>query len=93
MPPFLDSAQLVETYQTNQIFEKTGLAENTVLSKVLQQSRELSETNPYLATHLRTVYQTGISMSIVHDSLVENNTVQRDPAFESRYLAEAGPVK
>lgn len=91
--PFLDSAQLVETYKTSQIFEQTGLANNTALLMLLQQAEQLSESNPYLATHLRTVYQTAISMSIVHDSLVEGNAIQRDTAFEGRYLAEAGPVK
>jgi len=91
--PFLDSALLVETYKTAQIFEKTGLAENAVLSTLLQQAESLKESNPYLATHLRTVYQTAISMSIVHDSLVENNAMQRDPAFEGRYIAKAGAVK
>ena len=91
--PFLDSAQLVERYNTQQIFEKTGLVENARLSQVQQQAEALAESNPYLATHLRTVYQTAISMSIVHNSLVDNNRIERDTAFENRYLAAAGAVK
>ncbi len=91
--PFLDSAQLLETYKTDQIFEKTGLAENTVLANVLQQAEQLTKSRPYHAMNLRTVYQTAIAMSIVHGSLVEDNAAQRDPFFENSYLATAGPVE
>ena len=90
--PFLNSAQLVETYRTAKIFESTGLTGNDVFQRVLQDAERLSETRPYLATHLRTVYQTAISLSIVHDSLVENRPVVRDPALEGRFLSQGGPL-
>ena len=90
--PFLNSAQLVETYRTTGIFETAGLTGNEVFQTLLQQAGQLSESQPYLATHLRTVYQTAISLSIVHDALVENRPVARDPALESRYLAHGGAV-
>ena len=90
--PFLDADSLVEAYQTGGIFAKTGLTDNRVLSEVLRQAERISTTQPYLATHLRTVYQTAISLSIVDASLVENRSVLRDPALEAQYLAR-GVVK
>ncbi|MDH5446304.1 MAG: asparagine synthase-related protein [Gammaproteobacteria bacterium] len=90
--PFLNSEQLRESFGTQNIFEKTGLAGNEVFNNVIQEAERLHTTNPFMATHLRTVSQTAMSMSIVHKSLVENIPVERDKMIESQYLSQGGPI-
>jgi len=91
--PFINSEALVKKYNTEQIFEVTGLANNDVLQNIQKQAFQNDAQNSYYATHLRSAYQTAISLSIVHDCLINNHYADRDELFEESYFKTAGHEK
>ena len=90
--PFIKSNDLMEQYNTESIFEATGIAENSVFKNLLSASQQTDKTNPYLTTHLQSASQTAICLSIINSSIVENNDIQRDTPFENACLQKGGPV-
>lgn len=91
--PFVKSDELMERFDTRDVFEASGLSDNTVLENLIKASQQNDNTDPYLATHLRSAYQTAICLSIVNHSVVGNTEIQRDPHFENTYLEKGGPVQ
>jgi len=90
--PFLDSDQLVRKYDSDSIFSETGLADNIMLEDLLKKASALKHDNPYQATHLRSVHQSAICMSIVHETIVNNKEITRDLKLEDNVLKSGGPV-
>jgi len=91
--PFLNAKKLVETFKSNSIFERVGLAGGAQsLENLSRKADQLQDQNPYLSTHLRTAYQTAIAMSIVDHTIVADQRLARDPAFEKTYLDRGGRV-
>lgn len=90
--PFIKSDELFERFNTNTIFEATGLEKNSVFKKLVSASQQPDESNPFLMTHLRSAHQTAISLSIVNSSVVDNVEIQRNTEFENTYLEKGGPV-
>ncbi len=91
--PFVKSSELMQRFNTDKIFEATGLADNSVFNSLLTASQTTDESSPYLSTHLLSACQTAISLSIVNSSVVDNNEIHRNTAFENRYLEKGGPVQ
>lgn len=90
--PFLDSDTLINQYDTESIFSETGISKKLTLKDLLNKAENLEQTNPYLATHLRSVHQTAISLSIVNQTIVKNMEIPRDIEFEQKYLCSGGPL-
>jgi asparagine synthase (glutamine-hydrolysing) len=90
--PFIKSNDLMEQYGTKNIFEATGIADNSVFKNLLAASQQTDKANPYLTTHLQSASQTAICLSIINSSIVENNEIQRDEPFENACLEKGGPV-
>ena len=91
--PFLDSTRLAEAFDANRILERTGINGRLKLTDLAQSAAKTGATDPYLATHLRAAYQTGLAASIVDSTIVDNRTLQRDDTMERRYLADGGLVQ
>ncbi len=91
--PFVTSSELMQRFNTQQVFSNCGLADDSVFENMATTSQQTNEANPYLQTHLRSAYQTAISLSIVNTSIVEGNEIQRDMQFEKQYLEKGGRVK
>jgi len=91
--PFIKSDELIERFNTDTIFEATGLEENSVFRDLLKASQQPDESNPYRTTHLRSAEQTAICLSIVNSSVVNNQEIQRDIKLENSYLDKGGPVR
>lgn len=90
--PFIKSAELMERFNTNNIFSTTGLGDNSVFQNMTKAILHSDGVDPYQLTHLRSAHQTAICLSIVNSSLVENTEIQRDVEFENSYLQKGGPV-
>jgi len=82
----------MERFKTHDIFEATGLADNSVFENLMSVSQNPKGINPYLKTHLQSAYQTAICLSIVNNGVVENREVERNVEFENTYLEKGGPV-
>lgn len=89
--PFLDAAAMNQRFALSGIFEATGLADNELLQTLQSQSQKAGG-DIYQQTHLQSALQTAQCLSIVHHSLVEAKSVERDTALEQRYLQQGGPV-
>lgn len=85
--PFLDSQSLIKTFDSESIFEKTGICDNKIFSELLSNASQLEQEKPYLATHLRTAHQTAIALSIVDHSIAGDKQLQRNKSFEDKYLS------
>lgn len=90
--PFLDSDKLIKQYDTESIFIETGISEELTLESLLNKADLLEKNNPYLATHLRSVHQTAISLSIVNKTIVKNDEITRNIEFEKKYLHSGGAI-
>lgn len=84
--PLLDAASLVETFQTGTIFEKTGLASGQRFTQLLDHATAIENEQPYQATHLRTVHQTALALSMVDYCVAQDQVIERDNQLEARYL-------
>ena len=91
--PFLDSTRLTEAFDADRVLARTGINAQLKLADLAQSAAQAAATDPYLATHLRSAYQTGLAASIVDSTIVENRVLQRDKLLEDRYLAGGGPAK
>jgi asparagine synthase (glutamine-hydrolysing) len=90
--PFLDSAKLAEDFDADNILVDTGLNEQLPLSRLQIAAQKAGEDDPYLATHLRSAYQTALAASIVNRTIVQGEALQRDDTLEQAYLDRGGPV-
>jgi len=94
--PFIHTTKLDTMYQTASIFETTGLCENTkydALNSALSSDASNGIENKYTLTHLQATLQTTISMSILNETIVNENQIARDTQFENSYLNNSGPVE
>jgi len=46
----------------------------------------MQQSKPYLATHLRTVHQTAIALSMVDHCIADEQHLERDKGFEEKYV-------
>ncbi len=90
--PFVKSNELIEQFNTREIFAATGLTDNTVFQNLQKASQQTAPSNPYMLAHLQSAYQTAICLSIVNSSIANKEEIQRDRNFEDSYLAKGGPV-
>ncbi len=93
--PFIHSASLDTMYQTESIFETTGLCDNTKYKTLdtFLKSTNTKDDNQYTRTHLQATMQTTVAMSILNETIVNENEISRDTQFENAYLTKSGPVK
>jgi len=89
--PFLDTEALNREFGVDRIMETSGLAENAVL-KNLRQGAETDSGDIYRQTHLQSALQTARCMAVVHRTLVEDKTMERDLQLEQGYLQRGGPA-
>ena len=89
--PFLDAASINARFGVDRIFETTGLTDNAMM-QALQQRSHTRTLNTYEQTHLQSALQTARCLGVVHETLVESKSLQRDTALEQRYLQQGGPV-
>jgi len=90
--PFVKSNELIEKFNTREIFETTGLTDNSVFHNLEKNSQQSNKSNPYLMAHLQSAYQTAICLSIVNSSITDKTEIKRDKNFENMYLNKGGPV-
>ncbi|MBT8429257.1 MAG: asparagine synthase C-terminal domain-containing protein, partial [Gammaproteobacteria bacterium] len=90
--PFLDSARLAEDFDADDILMDTGLNGELPLHRLQTAAQKAGRDDPYLATHLRSAYQTALAASIVNRTLVQGRSLQRSDALEKAYLDKGGPV-
>ncbi len=85
--PFLDSPGLVNKFKTESIFEKTSICDNTRFGELMIEAQQIEQAKPYIATHLKTAYQTAIAMSAVDHCIAGGQSIERDKSMENKYLA------
>ena len=90
--PFLDSDRLIAAFGADTVFGDTGINADLQLQRLKDHAQQVEAEDPYLATHLRSTYQTAIAASIVNRTIVEDEKVPRDVQLEQRYLDQGGPV-
>ncbi len=90
--PFLNSDRLIARFDGEAILAETGLNETLPLSRLQRLAEQRATADPFGATHLQSVHQTAIALSIVHRTIVRDEALTRDEALEQRYLGEGGPV-
>ncbi len=90
--PFLDSARLIERFDSENILIDAGINARLPISSLKAAADDAATSDPYLATHLNSAHQTALAMSIVKRSLIDDVTVARDFSLESHYLKRGGPV-
>lgn len=88
--PFLDAASLIRRFDTDGIFDRTGLGHGVSLAQLQSSTRAAERDDPFLATHLRSAQQTAVAMSIVDATIVDEQPLPRDDALEHRYLGGHG---
>jgi asparagine synthase (glutamine-hydrolysing) len=84
--PLLNSDRLIAAFDTESAFARAGL-EDTCGFDALRQA--LSQTPPeesYRRAHIGSAVQTGIALSILQRTLVEESAPTREPSFEGRYI-------
>jgi asparagine synthase (glutamine-hydrolysing) len=90
--PFLDSARLVEAFDSDSILIDAGINAELPISQLKQRAESLGSTDAYMATHLNSAYQTALAMSVVKRTIVDDQVLERDSSMERRYLGKGGPV-
>ena len=84
--PFLDAQSLIDHYQTENVFAACGLGTNKTWQDLQKNIHASENSDSYRYAHLQSAKQTAIAMSILHHSLVLNETPQRDESFEQRVI-------
>ena len=90
--PFLDSARLAEDFGADSILADTGLNHELPLHRLQTAAQKAGQDDPYLATHLRSAYQTALAASIVNRTIVQGEALERNAALEKTYLDKGGPA-
>ena len=88
--PFLDSDRLIADFDAEPVFATTGINPALSLSELGQAAESTTAGDTYLSTHLRAAYQTAIAASIVHKTIVEDVSLERDEVLERAYLDRGG---
>jgi len=89
--PLINSDELANKFNTQKIFEMTGLADNQRYDNLC--SLASSDTSSYSNTHIKSAIQTAISLSIVQHTLVNGNQLDRNKIIEQNYLAAKEKVE
>ena len=84
--PLINSRKLIDDYDTDRVFERTGLGEADEFSRLRQRLIDPSTADSYQRAHLGASVQTAIALSILHRTLVEDTTLSRNSDVEERYL-------
>jgi asparagine synthase (glutamine-hydrolysing) len=90
--PFLDSARLAGDFGADNILMDTGLNDELPLHRLQSAAQKAGRDDPYLATHLRSAYQTALAASVVNATIVQRKALERNDALERAYLDKGGPV-
>ena len=86
--PFLSSSELMRRFQTETVFEETGIAQNTALQKLKQKAMLGTRTDEYTKAHVLSSLQTAICLSIAHRTLIEETAIPRSHDLEERFLKD-----
>jgi asparagine synthase (glutamine-hydrolysing) len=86
--PFLNSSELMRKFQTETVFEETGIARNSALQAIKHHARLDTRTDEYTKAHILSSLQTAICLSIVHRTLIEDTVIPRCHDFEERFLKD-----
>jgi asparagine synthase (glutamine-hydrolysing) len=84
--PFLNSSELMRRFQTETVFEETGIARNSALQAIKHYARLDTCTDEYTKAHILSSLQTAICLSIVHRTLIEETNIPRHHDLEERFL-------
>lgn len=90
--PFIDNQALIERFCTRDIFASTGLAEVQRFDELNAGPESRQDNDAYRVAHLNAARQTAICLSIVQESIINNQPLPRDENTESAHLSRGGPV-
>jgi len=92
--PFLDAAAINRQFGIDSIFETTGLTDNAAMQNLNNGGAgdAPGAGDIYRQTHLQSALQTARCLGVIHQTLVDSKSLERDTHLEQRYLQKGGPV-
>jgi asparagine synthase (glutamine-hydrolysing) len=84
--PFLNSSELMRRFQTETVFEETGIARNSALQALKQKAIRSTRIDEHTKAHILSALQTAICLSIVQRTLIEETDIRRNHDLEERFV-------